>query len=321
LPPIRNNGLYSFPNERSKGIIGTLLFHVALFALLLLTGLQTPLPLPEEEGILVNFGDGDTGAGLFEPAASSSSSSSGDPDPGTPDNETAVSAAEEQPPVTAEEQILTQDFEEAPVVEKKAEVFDPDAELKKQQAIEEQKRIAEQLEAERIRRAAEEAERLKREAEAREAAELEARRQEIINRTRTSLENAAATGTATNANQGIAGGTGNQGRESGSVNSDLYGDGSGTGTRGVSFNLAGRTPSKLPPPTYNVQSEGIVVVEVSVDRNGNVTRAVPGVKGSTTLEEYFLRVAREAAMATKFDAKPDAPVTQIGTITYHFKLR
>lgn len=321
MPPIRNNDLYSFPKERSKGILGTLIFHVALFALLLLTGLQTPLPLPEEEGILVNFGDGDTGSGLYEPAASSSSASSGDPDPGTPDNAAAVSAAEEEQAVTAEEQILTQDFEEAPVVEKKTEVVDPDAELKKQQALEEQKRIAEQLEAERLKREAEEAERLKREAEARAAAEQEARRQEIINRTRTSLENAAATGTAANANQGIAGGTGNQGRDSGSVNSDLYGEGSGSGTRGVSVNLAGRTPSKLPPPTYDVQSEGIVVVEVSVDRNGNVTRAVPGVKGSTTLEEYFLRVAREAALATKFDAKPDAPVTQIGTITYHFKLR
>ena len=321
MPPIRNNGLYSFPNERSKGILGTLIFHVALFALLLLTGLQTPLPLPEEEGILVNFGDGDTGSGLLEPAASSSSSSSAETDPGTPENAAAVSSAVEEQPVTAEKPVLTQDFEEAPVVEKKAEVVDPDAELKKQQALEEQKKIAEQLEAERIRKEAEEAERLRKEAEARAAAEQEARRQEIINRTRTSLENAAATGTATNANQGIAGGTGNQGRDSGSVNSDLYGDGAGSGTRGVSFNLAGRTPSKLPPPTYDVQSEGIVVVEVSVDRNGNVTRAVPGVKGSTTLEEYFLRVAREAAMATKFDAKPDAPVTQIGTITYHFKLR
>lgn len=292
---------------------------MALFTLLILTGLGTPLPLPEEEGILVNFGDGDTGSGMFEPSASSSSSS-GDPDPGTPDNAAAVSAANEQQPVTAEEQILTQDFEEAPVVEKKVEVTDPDAELKRQQAIEEQKRIAEQREEDRLKREAEEAERLKKEAEAREAAELEARRQEIINRTRTSLENAAATGTNTSTNQGIAGGTGNQGRESGSEKSDLYGDGSGTGTRGVSFDLAGRTHSKLPPPTYDVQSEGIVVVQVYVDRNGNVTRAVPGVKGSTILEEYFLRVAREAALATKFDAKPDAPVTQIGTITYHFKL-
>ncbi|MCA1756486.1 MAG: hypothetical protein LC649_03400 [Bacteroidales bacterium] len=317
MPQIQNSGLYNFPKERNKGIIGTLIFHVALFALLILTGLQTPLPLPEEEGILVNFGDGDTGSGLFEPSASSSSPSSGDPDPGIPDNAAAVAAAEEQQPVTAEEQILTQDFEEAPVVEKKREVVDPDAEIKKQKALEEQKRIEEQREADRLRKEAEEAERLKREAEAREAAELEARRQAIINRTRTALDNAAATGTS----QGIAGGTGNQGRDSGSVNSVLYGVGSGTGTRGVSFNLAGRTPSKLPSPTYDIQEEGIVVVQVSVDRNGKVTQAIPGVKGSNTLNEYFLRVAKDAALEAKFDAKPDAPVTQIGTITYHFTLK
>ncbi len=95
----------------------------------------------------------------------------------------------------------------------------------------------------------------------------------------------------------------------------------GTGTEGISYDLAGRQARSLPKPTYDIQSEGIVVVEITVDGNGNVTQAVPGVKGSTTLDEYFLRVAREAAMKAKFDRKPDAPVIQKGTITYHFILR
>ena len=87
------------------------------------------------------------------------------------------------------------------------------------------------------------------------------------------------------------------------------------------YDLAGRQARSLPKPKYDIQSEGIVVVEVTVDRNGNVTKATPGVRGSTTLEEYFLRVAREAALTAKFDRKPDAPVIQKGTITYHFILR
>ena len=134
-------------------------------------------------------------------------------------------------------------------------------------------------------------------------------------------QRANARGSDTNANEGVAGGKGNQGVETGAVNARIYGDGSGTGTEGISFDLAGRQARSLPKPSYDIQSEGIVVVEVTVDRNGNVTQAVPGVKGSTTLEEYFLRVAREAAMATKFDRKPNAPVIQKGTITYHFILR
>jgi TonB family protein len=64
-----------------------------------------------------------------------------------------------------------------------------------------------------------------------------------------------------------------------------------------------------------------VVVEVSVDRNGKVIQAVAGIKGSNTLDDYLLRVAKEAAMKATFDPKPDAPVIQKGTITYKFVLK
>jgi len=64
-----------------------------------------------------------------------------------------------------------------------------------------------------------------------------------------------------------------------------------------------------------------VVVEVTVDQNGKVTKAVPGVKGSTTLDEYLLQSAKEAALKAVFDLKLDAPAYQKGTITYFFKLK
>lgn len=150
--------------------------------------------------------------------------------------------------------------------------------------------------------------------------EEQRRRTEIMNRSRNAIENANVRGSDTSS-EGIAGGEGNQGVETGSVDYEIYGEGAETGTEGISYDLAGRQARSLPGPTHDIQSEGIVVVEVTVDRNGNVTKAVPGVKGSTTLEEYFLRVARNAAMESKFDRKPDAPVIQKGTITYHFILR
>ncbi len=310
-----NNDLYDFPSEKKKGIIGTIIFHVILAAVLIITGFHTPEPPPEEEGILVDFGTDDTGYGLLEPAPSSAMEES--------QTTEADQASAYEPEATSDEAVvetqatetqMTQDFEEAPVVEKKVEQPDPE-EIRKQQEAE---RIRQQqLEQERLRREAEEAERKK----AEEAAEAERRRTEIMDRTRNALERANARGSDTNANQGIAGGEGNQGVETGAVNAGVYGEGAGTGSEGVSYNLAGRQARSLPKPDYDIQSEGIVVVEVRVDRNGNVTQANAGVKGSTTLEEYFVKVARDAAMAAKFDRKPDAPAIQVGTITYHFILR
>ena len=104
-------------------------------------------------------------------------------------------------------------------------------------------------------------------------------------------------------------------------NVNVYGEGSGTGTEGVSFDLAGRQPRSLPKPEYDRENEGIVVVEITVDRNGNVINARPGVRGSSNINDYFLKVSKEAALKSKFDKKPDAPSIQKGTITYHFILR
>ena len=93
------------------------------------------------------------------------------------------------------------------------------------------------------------------------------------------------------------------------------------GTNGTSFSLAGRNPESLPKPEYKYQIEGKVVVEITVDKQGNVTDAVPGVKGSTTLNEQLLSAAKKAALKAKFDKKPDAPSYQKGTITYFFRLQ
>jgi colicin import membrane protein len=296
------------------------IFHVVLLALLAMTGFHTPLPLPEEEGILVNFGYDNTGSGLTEPSQS----------PSNTQEEQAVSqeALPVENPVTEEvvssQANLTQEFEEAPEVVKQAEKPDPE-ELRKQQEAKRQEELRQQqIEAERIKKEKEEAEAKRiqeeKDREAREAAELKKREDEIRNRTLNALSNSEAAGAGTGKNQGISGGKGNQGVETGAVNATNYGEGSGTGTRGISYNLAGRQPLKIPQPVYDIQSEGIVVVEVTVDRNGNVTQADPGVKGSTTLEEYFLKVAKDAALKAKFNIKPDAPLFQKGTITYHFIL-
>lgn len=62
----------SYFQEHKKGIIGTVIFHVIIGAVFMFFGYTTPLPLPEEEGILINFGDSDEGFGQVEPQYSES---------------------------------------------------------------------------------------------------------------------------------------------------------------------------------------------------------------------------------------------------------
>ena len=86
--------------------------------------------------------------------------------------------------------------------------------------------------------------------------------------------------------------------------------------------LSGRSVvGSLPKPSYNAQIEGTVVVQVKVDQYGNVTEAVPGVEGTTVADKGLWNAARNAAMKAHFNTSADAPVVQMGTITYKFKLQ
>jgi len=297
LQPHPNNGVRSFPSEKGKGVAGTIVIHLAALAILLIFGFTAQPPPETEEGILVNFGFDDTGTGLIEPSPSVVQEEASTPPPA----ESTVTADEEP--------LLTQNTEEAPEVKK----VDPEAERKRLEELEAQKKRREELEAERIRKEQEEAERKRIEAEQKRAAE-------IAERTKTAMANAKNTGT-TSTGEGVTGGEGNQGSPTGSTDSQNRGEGSGLGNKGVSYDLGGRGVSKLTEPKYDYQVEGRVVVEIYVDRAGKVTQAIPGVKGSTTLDESLLRIAKEAALSTTFASNQEAPMTQKGTITYIFRLK
>jgi colicin import membrane protein len=278
-------------------LAGTIIIHLVLLVLLILVGFSMPPPPEKEEGILVNFGTDETGLGAVEPSQPAVPEQTS-----PPPQASAASKTEDDP-------MLTQNDEEAPEVKK----VDPEAEKRKLEKIEAEKRRKAELEAERIKKQKEEEERKRIEEE-------QKRQADIMNRTKNALANSKNAGT-NSASEGIAGGTGNQGDPRGSVDSKVRGEGGGLGDKGISYDLQGRGNLKLPEPRYDYQGEGRVVVEVSVDRSGKVIQAVPGVKGSTTLDEYLLKVAKEAALKASFEAKQDAPVVQKGTITYNFKLK
>jgi len=297
LQPHPNSDLRRIPSEKKKGIIGTSIMTIIILTLLVLVAFKLPEPPETEEGILVNFGTDESGFGMIEPSPPPVQEEASVPPP--------VAATE----VQKEEALLTQNDEEAPEVKK----VDPEAERKRLEKIEADRKIKVQLEAERKKKEAEEAERKRIEAE-------QKRQADIMNKTRDALANSKNAGT-TSKSEGDAGGTGNQGVQTGSVDSKNRGEGSGLGNQGISYDLGGRGFQSLPKPNYDYQGEGKVVVEVSVDRSGKVIQARPGITGSTTLDDYLLKVAKEAALKARFEAKSDAPAVQKGSITYNFVLR
>lgn len=102
---------------------------------------------------------------------------------------------------------------------------------------------------------------------------------------------------------------------------DGSGPGDGPGKNGIAHTLTGRKAQLLSKPNYTCNETGTVVVEIIVDQNGNVVRAKPGIRGSTTASSCLYDKAREAAMRTKFNANSDAPEEQKGTIVYNFSLK
>ncbi len=85
--------------------------------------------------------------------------------------------------------------------------------------------------------------------------------------------------------------------------------------------VKGRTTvGTIPKPTYSVQEDGIVVVDIVVDRNGKVISATPGGAGTTASDPSLWAAARKAAMETYFNMDANAPVQQSGTITYKFSI-
>lgn len=96
-----------------------------------------------------------------------------------------------------------------------------------------------------------------------------------------------------------------------------YGGGSGTGS---GYGLNGRNSTSNKKFTQDCNEEGRVVVKIEVDRQGRVTNAVAGVKGSTNTATCLLDPAKKTALSYRFNADSKAPAKQIGFIIINFTL-
>jgi TonB family protein len=112
-------------------------------------------------------------------------------------------------------------------------------------------------------------------------------------------------------------GKGGNGSGGGDGDGDGPGKGSGTGP-GISANLLNRKATSLPKPAYTSEKSGKVVVDITVDQNGNVIKAIAGSRGTTVQDAELFRQAESAAKRAKFNPDNSSPEKQIGTITYNF---
>lgn len=275
--------------QEKKSIIITSSSFVLLFLLFFFLKFSDSLPLPEMEGgggggeIAVNFGDSDFGSGEnFE------------------SKEVVTAATEEVVETPAEEkEIVVSENEEAPAI---AEIKKPDTKIEKK---EEDKPVVKPTP--------------KPSKSTSDALSnlLNGSNKEGDGNDKTAGNKGKSNGDTNS--KGYNGG-GGKGKGEGLGEGDGYGGG-GFGKSGGNGNwkLDGRKLSSNSKQQQKCNEYGTVVVQIKVNRTGNVI-AVKYSKGTDNTSQCLLDAAYATAKSYKWQPDPEAPETQIGYITINFKL-
>ena len=240
--------------DKGVAIAGTIIVHALIVLVLFLMAFRTPLPLPGEEGVEVDLGMMDQGMGNIQPEK-----------PAIP-----MAAQPQQQPSQSKEEIVTQNDDEAPSLEKPK-----NTKPKQEKPAEEPKPT-------------------------------------VNKRALFKGNNNPQAG----GSEGITGQPGDQGNPNGLADIKKY-DGNGGKGNGPGYDLGGRGHKHLGSPPKEFPEEGHIVVEIWVDREGNVVRTAIA-KGTDINNKEMRDMALDAAQKSKFVADPNAPKEQKGTITYTF---
>lgn len=266
--------------HKREGLVGTIVFHLALLLIFIFAGLKYPDPRPEQ-GVVVDFGTSDAGTGQTQPTEVGAADNVV-PDP-APDQNTPT---ETSPSESVDEDVLTDTDEtvELPetqeqTTEKPEEDEDPEENPEETQEKEEERQISEQLSG-------------------------------ALEKFKKSDKSGGSDGDDDDE-------VGDKGDPDGSRSNNYSG---GTGGKGNgNYDLGSRSATQRPIPEGCGNEEGTVVIEVQVDRDGNTIRAQQG-RGTTASDNCLIEAAKQAALNTKWSPDPNAPRTQQGKITYKFIL-
>ncbi|HEY9221504.1 MAG TPA: energy transducer TonB [Lutibacter sp.] len=254
----------------------------------------TYLDPPEEFGIALNFGTSEVGQGDIQPTEALRPASQ----EAVQEQQEAVKEQVTQAAPKIAEEVLTQDTEDAIVIKKQLEAKKKADEVARKERIQ-REAIAKQ-----------------------QAEELEKRRK--VDALIGGVSNGNGTATGGQGNDNTAG---DKGKITGDPNANGYYD-NGSGGGGGDYQLGNRNPLNKPDPIYDkteknialVEMGVVVVVDIQVDRKGNVIKAVPRLKGAKNSDPYFFEKAKEAALKTTWQADSKADINQTGYIRYRFKL-
>ncbi|MGE4541940.1 MAG: hypothetical protein AB7D35_11820 [Bacteroidales bacterium] len=269
--------------DRRRALIGTIVFHSLLLIALIFMALTTPLPLPGEEGVEVDLGFSDQGMGLVQPDEPVQEAAPVVPPP-----------AQEVVEELVEEEIVTTENEEVPQIEEIVQEEKPEEIIQEQEVVEPEPETQPQEEPEPVKEEP----------------------KPVVNE-RALFK--GATGQSPQS-EGITGQPGDQGRPDGLRDVKRY-DGQGGKGDGPAYSLGGRGAKYLEKPTEQFKEQGDVVVDIWVDKQGIVKRALVSPKGTTIIDPDLRSIAVRAALKSTFSEDLSATDLQKGTITYTFIIR
>lgn len=111
---------------------------------------------------------------------------------------------------------------------------------------------------------------------------------------------------------------GNQGKPTGSTLTNNY-NGTGSGNGG-NLNLEQRSFVNRPTVSDANRSTGKVVIDIHVDKNGNIIYAEAG-RGTTIVDEGLIERCIQAVKNAHVNALSSAPETQQGTVVFSFRVK
>ena len=291
--------------HKKKSFVITLILHILLLLLLFFIGLHIQDDEPEG-GIAVNFGTTITGSGDQQPTA---------PIKATP-KQTTPEVTQPPPEEVQEEvrevndQVVTQEIEDAPVIEKKQEKKTKKKLEKPKEKPQKTTPVERQLEQKKIDKPVKKVEEKK----------PDPKPDKATSDALDSFLNGPKSDGKASGGEGDDTTSGDKGDPNGDPDAkSYYGNGKGLDGDG-NYRLGGRKALNKEKFVQECNESGIVVVKIEVDQSGKVIKATPGVKGTTNNTACLMNPANRAALATRFNSDPKAPAKQVGTIRYQFKL-
>ena len=288
------NMAFNENSNRNKARAWTIVIHVLLLIWFAFTGLKYQDP-PPEEGIAINFGFDESGAGQNTQAAPAATP--------PPPSEPVV----ESPPV--QEEVVTQDIEEAPVIEQteeKPEKTEPTEKPVEEKPKEQPKETVSQPEPD-PQPTPEEIEQQK--------------KRDRLNRMLTTTKQGSGSG------EGETTGGGDQGDPNGDPLSPNRTGNGGIGNNGQYW-MKGK-PIAIPDPETGCNYAGVVVIKIAVNAQGQVFEAelapnnqIPAgmAKSNFGSNTCLVQKARVAARNSRWSGDP-GNLRRVGFIVYRFELQ